>query len=221
MTKKHSKKYFVHKTAIIENDVQIGEGTKIWHFAQVRRGSKIGKNCVIGKSVFIDFGSEIGENVKIQNHAIVYHKAIIEDGVFIGPNVCFTNDKIPRAINPDGTAKSADDWHVSTIRIGEGASVGGHTVLLPGITIGKFAMIGSGAVVTKNVPDYALAYGNPARIKDFVCRCGKKLNKIGENEDVVLTKCSCGIEIVIPRENYKLKDESNPPAGGKKRIWIR
>ena len=223
MPKKRKKQsnYFVHPTAAVEEDVVIGQGVKIWHLSQIRKGSKLGKNCVIGRSVFIDFESEIGDNVKIQNHAIIYHKAIIEDGVFIGPNVCFTNDKLPRAINPDGSQKTAEDWHISTIRINEGASIGGHSVILPGVSIGKFAMVGSGAVVTKNVPDYALVYGNPARIHDFVCRCGKKLSKIGENAaahpDVVLTKCSCGIKIVIPKEVYKLREESK----SKKRIWIR
>ncbi len=141
MQKKNSKKKtplqntgaFIHKTATIEDNVTIGQGSKIWHYAQIRSGSKIGKNCVIAKSVFIDSDSEIGNNVKIQNHAIIYHKAIIEDGVFIGPNVCFTNDKIPRAINPDGTLKSATDWEATTIHIKQGASIGAHSVILPGV----------------------------------------------------------------------------------------
>jgi len=217
-SKKVAASFFVHSSAIIENHVQIGDGTKIWHFTHIRRDTKIGKNCVIGKGVFVDFESEIGDNVKIQNHAIIYHKAILENGVFIGPNVCFTNDKIPRAINPNGSPKSAADWSVSTIRIEQGASIGGHSVILPGIKIGKFAMVGAGAVVTHDVPDFALVYGNPAQIRDFVCKCGKRLSKIGGNEDVVLTKCPCGIEIVIPKEIYQQKDSSD---GKRKRIWIR
>lgn len=219
MAKKPIKKpkVFVHKTAIIEDDVKIGEGTKIWHQAQVRKGSILGKNCIVGKSVFIDFDAQIGENVKIQNNAILYHQTIIEDGVFIGPNVCLTNDRIPRAVNPDETLKDVSDWEVSKVIIKKGAAIGANSVITPGITIGKWSMAGSGSVITKDVPDHALIYGNPARIRDFVCKCGKKLIKIGENDEVVLTKCSCGIEIAISKEIYKLKEESKI----KKRIWIR
>jgi acetyltransferase-like isoleucine patch superfamily enzyme len=137
--------------------------------------------------------------------------------VFVGPNVCFTNDKIPRAVNSDGTLKSADDWEVSTIKIGEGAAIGAHSVITPGVTIGRWAMTGSGSVVTKDVPDHALVFGNPARIKDFVCKCGKRLNKIGENDNVVVTKCECGIEIIVPKEIYKLRENNQP----KRRIWLR
>lgn len=210
-------KYFIHKTAIVENDVKIGEGSKIWHFAQVRQGSKIGKNCIIGKSVFIDVASEIGDNVKIQNHAIVYHKAIISDGVFIGPNVCFTNDKIPRAVNPDGTPKKPTDWQISTIKISQGASIGGHCVILPGVTIGEFALAGSGSVITKDIPPFGLVYGNPAKVKDFVCRCGKKLEKkIAGNEKELIFRCSCGQKISILKKDYRQKDGFI-----KKKIWLR
>ncbi|MDO8676509.1 MAG: acyltransferase [Candidatus Azambacteria bacterium] len=214
---KQSKKYFIHPTAVIEDDVTLGEGTKIWHLSQVRRGSKLGKNCIVGRSVFIDFESKIGDNVKIQNNAILYHETIIEDGVFIGPNVCLTNDRQPRAINPDETLKSADDWEVATTLIQKGAAIGANSVITPGITIGKWVMSGSGSVITKDIPDHALVYGNPARIKGFVCKCGKKLQKIGENNDVVVTKCSCGEEIIIPRNIYRLKEENK----NKRRIWLR
>lgn len=217
MASKKKKKHFVHKTAVIEDDVKIGAGTKVWHFAHIRRGTKIGQNCVIAKAVFIDFESVIGDNVKIQNHALVYHKAIIEDGVFIGPNVCFTNDKNPRAINPDGTIKNADDWEVSTIRIGCGASIGGHSVILPGVDIGEFALVGAGTVVTKDVPDFALVYGNPARIKGFVCRCGKKIDEFIESDEAIVGKCECGLNIPVDRETYK-----NLQGGEtKRRIWLR
>ena len=196
--------YFTHPTAIIEDDVTIGDGTKIWHFAQVRKGTKLGKNCVVGNSVFIDESSVIGDNCKIQNHAIVYHQAIIENGVFIGPNVCFTNDKQPRAINPDGSFKSADDWVSSTIKIGTGAAIGGHSCITPGVTIGKWAMAGSGSVITKDIPDYGLVYGNPARIRGFVCACGEKLAEIvEENDENIVFKCKCGENITIKQEDYK------------------
>ena len=217
-TKKPSKpRFFAHKSAIIEDGVSLGEGTKIWHFAQIRKGTKIGANCVIGKGVFIDFESEIGANVKIQNHAIIYHKAIIEDGVFIGPNVCFTNDKIPRAINPDGTLKNPTDWHISTIRINKGASIGGHSVILPGVTIGEFALAGSGSVITKDVPPFTLVYGNPARIKGFVCRCGRKIQEFHQSDETLIGKCTCSLNIPIDRTAFKELQSERP----KRRIWLR
>lgn len=196
--------FFVHPTVLLEENVTIEKGTKIWHYSQIRKNTHIGRNCVIGNSVFIDFESIIGDNVKIQNRAIIYHQAIIENGVFIGPNVCFTNDKIPRAINPDGSLKSADDWEVSTIRIGEGASIGGHSVLTPGVSVGKFALIGSGSVVTKNVPDFALVYGNPARIHGFVCRCGAKIKDYQEQKSRLIGKCKCGLKVIISQQAYRL-----------------
>lgn len=220
MSKKIPKqsKYFAHSTATIEKDVVIGDGTKIWADAHVRAGSKIGQSCIIAEGVFIDADSIIGNNVKIQNHAIIYHQAIIADGVFIGPKVCFTNDKQPRAINPDGTLKSADDWEVATIKIGYGSAIGAHSVITPGVTIGEWAMAGSGSVITKDVPDYALVFGNPARIHGFVCKCGKKLENIIKKDitDVIFA-CECGEAINIKRENYKLLTNQEP----KKRIWLR
>jgi len=198
--------YFSHSTTNIEDNVTIGEGSKIWAYSHIRKNTKIGKNCIVAEGVFIDEDSEIGDNCKIQNHAIIYHKAILADGVFIGPNVCFTNDKQPRAINPDGSLKSAEDWEVSTIKIGQGAAIGGHSAITPGVTIGKWAMAGSGSVITKNVPDYGLVYGNPAKLHGFVCTCGKKLTDvISEEGDVVVLKCECGEEIKIEKEAYKQK----------------
>lgn len=196
------KKFFVHKTAIVESNVEIGDKSKVWHFAHVREGTKIGNHCVIGNSVFIDTDSVIGNNVKIQNHAIIYRKAIIEDGVFIGPNVCFTNDKNPRAINPDGSLKSADDWQVAATRIAEGTSIGAHSVILPGVTIGKFALVGAGSVVSKNVPDFALVYGNPAKVKGYVCKCGRKLKiVIKKDRNNIVFVCQCGLVTILEREN--------------------
>jgi UDP-2-acetamido-3-amino-2,3-dideoxy-glucuronate N-acetyltransferase len=165
----------IHKTAEVSGKAVIGEGTSIWNWVQVRENACIGRNCIISKGVYIDFDVKIGNNVKIQNNVSIYHGVVIEDGVFIGPHVCFTNDKMPRAINPDGTIKSASDWKVSGILIKEGASIGANSTILPGITIGKYALIGSGSVVTKDIPDFAMAYGNPARLVGKVNILGEKI----------------------------------------------
>lgn len=162
---------------IISENAKIGQNTKIWHYTQIREKSEIGENCIIGKNCYIDSEVKIGNNVKIQNNVSIYNKATIEDGVFIGPHVCFTNDKIPRAINPDGTLKNVCDWKKSTITIRKGASIGANSTLLPNIEIGEFALIGAGSVVVKNIPSYAISIGNPAVIKGFICKCGKtKIN---------------------------------------------
>lgn len=165
---------YIHPSATVEEGAQIGEGTRIWHLVQVRPGAKIGTECIIGRGVFIDSGVVIGNRVKIQNYVSVYHGVTVEDGVFIGPHAVFTNDKIPRAINADGTLKAADDWVVSPTLVRYGASIGTNAVLVCGITVGRWAMVGAGAVVTKDVPDYALVVGNPARIIGYVDESGRR-----------------------------------------------
>lgn len=155
--------YFVHKTAEVSKKAKIGRGTKIWHLVQIREDVEIGENCIIGKNVYIDFGVKIGNNCKIQNNCSIYHGTIIEDGVFIGPHVVCTNDKYPRAINPDGSLKEDSDWIAGKINVKKGASIGANVTILPNITVGKYAMVGGGSVVTKNVGDHELVYGNPAR----------------------------------------------------------
>jgi len=153
----------------------------VWNQAQIRSGAKIGNNCIISKNVYVDLGVSIGNNTKIQNNVSIFQGVTIEDGVFIGPHVCFTNDKVPRAINLDGTLKaggeSACDWKLAKTLVKNGASIGAGTVILPGVTIGKFAMVGAGSVVTKDVPDQGLVYGSPAELKGYVCKCGSKLNQ--------------------------------------------
>src|SRR3989344_2444054 len=165
----------IHPTAIVDSNVRIGEGTSIWHHVHVRENASLGKNCVVGKNSYIDHQVSLGNNVKIQNNCSVYHGVTIHDGVFVGQHVCFTNDKVPRAVNPDGTLKSAQAWEVSKTTVGMGASIGAHSVILPGVSIGSWAMIGAGSVVTKNVPDYALVFGSPAKLAGYVCKCGRKL----------------------------------------------
>jgi acetyltransferase-like isoleucine patch superfamily enzyme len=165
----------IHPTADVSSLARIGEGTRIWHQAQVRERAQIGESCIIGKGVYIDSDVVIGNRVKIQNGASVYHGATVEDGVFIGPHACLTNDKLPRAITPTGTLKQDGDWIVGKILIQYGASIGAGAIILPGITVGRFALVGAGAVVTKDVVAHALVVGNPARLMGYVCLCGHRL----------------------------------------------
>jgi UDP-2-acetamido-3-amino-2,3-dideoxy-glucuronate N-acetyltransferase len=205
--------FFAHATADVSPQATIGQGAKIWQHCQVREGAVIGRNCILSKGVYIDFGVRIGDNVKIQNGISVYHGVTLEDGVFCGPHCVFTNDKQPRAINPDGSLKSADDWSLSQTLVRTGASIGAHATIVCGVTIGKWAMIGAGAVVTRDVPDYGLVYGNPARLHGFVCPCGEKLtteqraphntqNAITDDHDIPMLCPKCDAQIVIPQADH-------------------
>jgi acetyltransferase-like isoleucine patch superfamily enzyme len=195
--------HFVHPTAEVSPKAAIGQGTQIWHQAQVREGARIGDACIIGKGAYIDFEVKIGHRCKIQNGVYVFHGATVEDGVFLGPGVMLLNDKNPRAINPDGTLKSGSDWQVSPTHIGEGAGIGGGAIILPGVTVGQWAIIGAGSVVTKNVPAYGLAFGNPARLEGFVCPCGQRLKLKSKGDERVWFECpNCQREIAIPVATY-------------------
>ena len=167
----------IHSTADVSPEAKIGNNVKIWHQAQVREGAVIGDNCILAKNVYVDKGVIIGANCKIQNNSSLYHGVTLERGVFIGPHCVTTNDRQPRAINSDGTLKKDRDWEEGKIVIKEGASLGARVVVLPGVTIGRFALIGAGSVVTKEVPDFGLVYGSPARLVGYVCVCGKKLEE--------------------------------------------
>jgi UDP-2-acetamido-3-amino-2,3-dideoxy-glucuronate N-acetyltransferase len=195
--------FFVHASADVSPHAVIGEGTKIWQQCQVREGAVIGRNCILSKGVYIDAGVHIGDNVKIQNGISIYHGVTLEDGVFCGPHCVFTNDRQPRAINPDGSLKSADDWVVRETLVRRGASIGAHATIVCGSTIGQWAMVGAGAVVTRAVPDYGLVYGNPARLHGFVCPCGEKLTRAADRAtatgDVSMVCPKCGASIVIPQ----------------------
>ncbi|MCP4535624.1 MAG: N-acetyltransferase [Chloroflexi bacterium] len=200
----------IHPTADVSEQAQIGEGTSIWHQAQVREGTNLGRNCIVGKGSYIDAGVTLGDNVKVQNYVSVYHGVTLEDGVFCGPHCIFTNDKRPRAINADGSLKAADDWELSPTLVKKGAAIGANAVIVCGVTVGEWAMIGSGAVVSRDVPDHGLVWGNPARLHGFVCPCGRRLKNPGEDEgraeeaQTIELECSeCGAVIQISRANWE------------------
>jgi UDP-2-acetamido-3-amino-2,3-dideoxy-glucuronate N-acetyltransferase len=178
----YSPTVIIHPTASVSTEASIGPGTRIWNQAQVRENVRIGENCIVGKDVYIDFSVEIGDNVKIQNGALIYHGTTLESGVFIGPGAIFTNDRKPRAINPDGTLKGNDDWEVGPTHVGFGASIGAGAVILPGVMIGSFALVGAGAVVTRNVPAHGLVVGNPSRLVGYVCKCATSLTEDGDGK---------------------------------------
>ena len=165
----------IHETAVVDNNIKIDDSTKVWHWAQIRENSKIGKGCIIGKSTYIGCGVKIGDYCKIQNNSSIYQGSILKKGVFIGPHCVLTNDKNPRAVNTDFSLKNGNDWQIKGITIKKGASIGARTVILPGVTIGAWAMIGAGSVVTKDIPSYSLAYGNPARVRGKVNKKGEKI----------------------------------------------
>lgn len=165
---------FIHPSAEVEPNVTIGDDTRIWHLCHVRRGARIGSECILGRGVYVDAGVVIGNRVKVQNYVSIFHGVKIEDGVFVGPHVCFSNDLRPRAVNPDLTLKAADDWVLTPTLIRTGASIGANASILCGVTVGQWAMVGLGAVVVRDVPDYGLVVGNPARLIGYVCACGER-----------------------------------------------
>lgn len=163
----------IHPTADVSGQAVIGTGTQVWNNAQIREEANIGENCIIGKGVYIDHGVSIGNNVKVQNNVSIYHGVTIEDAVYIGPHACFTNDKKPRAVNENGELKAAGDWDVIATVVKKGASIGANSTILPGLIIGEYAMVGAGSVVTKDIPSYTLAFGNPARERGRVNENGE------------------------------------------------
>lgn len=185
-----SSHFFAHPSSIIDEGAVIGDDTKIWHFCHISSGANIGRNSSLGQNVYVGGKAKIGNNVKIQNNVSIYDGVTLEDYVFCGPSMVFTNDPMPRSKFPRGKE------HYLPTTIKEGASIGANATIVCGHTIGKSAFIGSGSVVTKDVPNFALAYGNPARVHGWVCECG---NKIEFNEfKAICSLCS---------SKYALKDE--------------
>jgi UDP-2-acetamido-3-amino-2,3-dideoxy-glucuronate N-acetyltransferase len=196
----------IHPTAEVSLQAEIGEGTTIWHQAQVREGARIGRDCTLSKGVYIDTAVSLGDNVKVQNYVSIYHGVTIEDGVFCGPHCVFTNDKRPRAISADGSLKAGDDWKLTPTLVKRGASIGANAVIVCGVTIGEWAMVGSGTVVSRNVPDYGLVWGNPVRLQGFVCPCGQRLEPHGRQMegDMVRLRCpECEQSIRVRKANWE------------------
>ncbi|WP_400994026.1 acyltransferase [Agromyces sp. GXQ0307] len=164
-------------TADVASDARIGEDSKIWHLAQIREGAEIGARCIVGRGAYIGAGVRMGDDCKVQNYALVYEPATLADGVFIGPAVVLTNDTYPRAIAPDGSIKTATDWEPVGVTIERGASIGARAVCVAPVTVGEWATVAAGAVVTKDVPPFALVAGVPARRIRWVGRAGFPLEQ--------------------------------------------
>lgn len=165
-------------SADVDDRAEIGSGSSVWHLAQVREEAVLGRDCVIGRGAYIGTGVKLGDNVKVQNYALVYEPAVVGDGAFIGPAAVFTNDHRPRSVDPDGKQKRAGDWHAVGVVVGEGASIGARAVCVAPVRIGRWAMVGAGAVVTADVPDFALVVGVPARRIGWVGRAGERLEQV-------------------------------------------
>ncbi|MGW1201464.1 acyltransferase [Streptomyces cyaneofuscatus] len=167
--------YRVQPTAQVDESAEIGAGSSIWELAQIREGAKLGEGCVVGRGAYVGSGVRIGDNVKLQNFALVYEPAELGDGVFVGPAVVLTNDQYPRSVDPDGKQKRGGDWEAVGVEVAEGASLGARSVCVAPVRIGRWAMVAAGAVVTKDVPDFALVVGVPARRIGWVGRSGVRL----------------------------------------------
>lgn len=163
---------FVHPSADVSPSAKIGARTRIWHQAQVRDGALVGAGCVVGKNVYIGADVRVGDACKIENNAAVFEGVTLGRAVFIGPGVILTNDRTPRATTPAGRPKGAADWTLERIDVQEGASLGAGSIVIAGVTIGRYALVAAGAVVTRDVPPFGLVRGNPARLAGFTCLCG-------------------------------------------------
>jgi UDP-2-acetamido-3-amino-2,3-dideoxy-glucuronate N-acetyltransferase len=162
-------------SADVAEAAQVGEGCSIWHLAQVREGAVLGKNCIVGRGAYVGPGVRMGDNCKLQNYALVYEPAVLEDGVFVGPAVVFTNDHYPRAVSPDGTIKTGADWAAVGVTCRTGASIGARSVCVAPVTIGRWSLVAAGSVVTQDVPDFALVAGVPAKRLRWVGKAGVPL----------------------------------------------
>ena len=182
---------FIHPTAVVDNGAIIGEGTKIWHFTHLMPGCKLGKNCIIGQNVFIDTGVTVGDGVKVQNNVSLYTGVVIEDEVFVGPSVVFTN-----VINPRAFIERKSEFKTTLVH--KGVSIGANATIVCGVTIGAFALIGAGAVITKNIPACALVYGNPAQQVGWVSKMGYRLSFNDKGE----ARCPVSNELYLLQNDH-------------------
>lgn len=181
--------YFVHESSYVDEGAEIGAGTRIWHFCHVMPRARIGRNCTLGQNVFVGSDVIIGNNVKIQNNVSIYTAVTIKDDVFLGPSMVFTN-----VVNPRSQVPRKDEYQKTLVK--RGASIGANATIVCGVTLGRCCFVGAGAVVTKDVSDYALVYGNPARIRGWMCRCGVKLSFEQQGKEERATCKSCGTRYV-------------------------
>jgi acetyltransferase-like isoleucine patch superfamily enzyme len=170
----------IQPSADVDERATIGDGTSVWHLAQIREGAVLGRQCIVGRGAYVGSGVRIGDHVKIQNYALVYEPAVVGDGVFIGPAVVFTNDTFPRAVNPDGSPKSATDWEPVGVVVEQGAAIGARAVCVAPVTIGRWALVAAGSVVVRDVAPFALVAGVPARRIGWVGRAGVPLEAVGD-----------------------------------------
>ena len=165
-------------SADVDPRALVGNGTRVWHLAQIREDARVGTDCIIGRGAYIGPGGVVGDRCKIQNHALVYEPAVLEDGVFVGPAAVFTNDYFPRSVTPEGELKGAEDWHAVGVTVRTGASIGARAVCVAPVVVGRWAMVAAGAVVNRDVPDFALVAGVPARRLGWVGRAGVSLQEV-------------------------------------------